>query len=81
MPNSSSSVMIQAYFRAEPPDSQVRLWIQGEVGGLPYLRRSEFKVASGLGIAGRSRDRSAGGGAGLGAAQVRDVDARDALDR
>ena len=46
VPNSASSVMIQAYFRTEPQDSQVRLWIQGEVGGLPYLRRSEFKVSS-----------------------------------
>jgi hypothetical protein len=46
VPDSASSVMIQAYFRAEPQDSQVRLWIEGEVGGLPYLRRSEVKVSS-----------------------------------
>jgi len=45
VPNSASSVVIQAYFRSEAQDSQVRLWIEGEVGGLPYLRRSEFKVS------------------------------------
>ena len=45
VPNSASSVVIQAYLRAEAQDSQVRLWIEGEVGGLPYLRRSEFKVS------------------------------------
>ena len=44
VPNSASSMMIQAYFRAEPPRHQVRLWIEGEVGGQPYLRRSEFTV-------------------------------------
>ena len=62
VPNSSSSVMIQAFLRAEPPDSQVRLWIQGEVGGLPYLRRSEFKVSSGWELrAVRAVDLPAGG--------------------
>jgi hypothetical protein len=46
VPTSASSMTIQAYLRAEPADSTVRLWIQGEVGGQPYLRRTEFKVAS-----------------------------------
>ena len=54
--------MIQAYVRAEPQDSQVRLWIQGEVGGLPYLRRSEFKVSSAWELrAVRAVDLPAGG--------------------
>jgi hypothetical protein len=46
VPTSASSMTIQAYLRAEPADSRVRLWIQGEVGGQPYLRRTEIKVAS-----------------------------------
>ncbi len=62
VPNSASSVTIQAYFRTEPQDSQVRLWIQGEVGGLPYLRRSEFKVSSAWELrAVRAVDLPAGG--------------------
>jgi hypothetical protein len=62
VPNSASSVMIQAYFRTEPQDSQVRLWIEGEVGGLPYLRRSEFKVSSAWELrAVRAVDLPAGG--------------------
>src|SRR5208282_5988579 len=54
VPNSASSVMIQAFFRAEPQDTQVRLWIEGEVGGLPYLRRSEVRAV-------RAVDLPAGG--------------------
>ena len=42
VPNSASSVMIQAYFRTEPRDSQVRLWIEGEVGGLIGPEDYEF---------------------------------------
>ena len=62
VPNSASSVIIQAYLRTEPQDSQVRLWIQGEVGGLPYLRRSEFKVSSAWELrAVRAVDLPAGG--------------------
>ncbi|QEH35900.1 hypothetical protein OJF2_44570 [Aquisphaera giovannonii] len=40
----SPSLTIQAFLRAEPAGSAVRLWIQGEVGGQPYLRRTEFRV-------------------------------------
>jgi hypothetical protein len=62
VPTSASSMMIQAYFRTEPPDSQVRLWVQGEVGGQPYLRRSEFKVSSAWELkAVRAIDLPAGG--------------------
>lgn len=46
VPSCASSLTIQAYFRAEPENSKVRLWIQGEVGGQPYLRRAEFDVGS-----------------------------------
>ncbi len=45
VPAASSSVIIQAYLRAEAPDAQVRLWIRGEAGGMPYVRQSEFKVS------------------------------------
>lgn len=45
-PSCASSMIIQAYLRAEPADTPVRLWIQGEVGGQPYTRRAEFKVGS-----------------------------------
>jgi hypothetical protein len=62
VPSSASSMMIQAYFRAEPADSQVRLWIQGEVGGQPYLRRTELKVSSAWELkAVRAIDLPAGG--------------------
>ena len=55
-------MMIQAYVRAEPADAQVRLWIQGEVGGQPYLRRSEFTVSVGWELrAVRAIDLPAGG--------------------
>ena len=62
MPSCASSMTIQAYLRAEPPDSLVRLWIEGEVGGQPYLRRTEFKVASTWELkAVRATDLPAGG--------------------
>jgi hypothetical protein len=62
VPGSSSSMLIQAFFRAEPADSRVRLWIQGETGGEPYLRRSEFSVPSEWdGKAVRASDLPAGG--------------------
>jgi hypothetical protein len=62
VPGGSSSIIIQAYFRAEPADARVRLWIQGETGGEPYLRRSEFLVSSDWeGKAVRTTDLPAGG--------------------
>jgi hypothetical protein len=62
VPGGSLSMVIQAYFRAEPADARVRLWIQGETGGEPYLRRSEFIVSSDWeGKAVRASDLPAGG--------------------
>ena len=46
VPGGWSTLTIQVHARAEPADSLVRLWLQGEAGGQPYLRRSEFKVPS-----------------------------------
>jgi hypothetical protein len=45
VPSSTSSMTIQAHLRSEPPEAQVRLWIEGEAGGQPYLRRTEFIVS------------------------------------
>ena len=62
VPSSASSMMIQAYFRSEPPDVQVRLWIEGEVGGQPYLRRTEFAIPAAWELrAVRATDLPAGG--------------------
>lgn len=62
VPASSSSMTIQAFFRAEPANSRVRLWIQGETGGEPYLRRTEFLVSPEWGArAVRASDLPAGG--------------------
>jgi hypothetical protein len=62
VPNSASSMIIQAFFRAETPDTRVRVWIQGEAGGQPYLRRSEFTVSTSWdGKAVRASDLPAGG--------------------
>ena len=44
VPGGWSTLTIQVHARAEPADSLVRLWLQGEAGGQPYLRRSEFRV-------------------------------------
>jgi hypothetical protein len=46
VPGGWSSLTIQVHARAEPADSLVRLWLQGEASGQPYLRRSEFRVPS-----------------------------------
>ncbi len=46
VPGGWSTLTIQVHVRAEPADSLVRLWLQGEAGGQPYLRRSEFRIPS-----------------------------------
>ena len=46
VPSGGSGLLIQAYYRADQPGARVRLWIQGEFGGQPFLRRSEFEVSS-----------------------------------
>jgi hypothetical protein len=45
VPNSASSMFIHAFFRASA-DSRVCIWIEGEAGGQPYLRRSELAVST-----------------------------------
>jgi hypothetical protein len=45
LPGQPSSLTIRAFFRSTPPDATVRVWIEGESGGKPYVRRSELGVA------------------------------------
>ena len=49
VPNVQSSLTIQAFFRSSPADATVRVWIEGESGGQPYVRRSELGVTTELG--------------------------------
>jgi hypothetical protein len=46
VPSGGSGLLIQAHYRADQPGARVRLWIQGESGGQPFVRRSEFEVSS-----------------------------------
>jgi hypothetical protein len=62
VPNVQSSLTIQAFFRSAPADATVRVWIEGESGGQPYVRRSELGVSTGWsGHAVRASDLPAGG--------------------
>ncbi|MGP0069522.1 MAG: hypothetical protein ACLQGP_38730 [Isosphaeraceae bacterium] len=47
LPNVQSSLTIQAFFRSTPADAKIRIWIDGESAGQPYIRRSELSIASG----------------------------------
>jgi hypothetical protein len=61
-PNIQSSLTIEAYFRASAPDSKVRVWIEGESAGKPYVRRTEMTVSTAWeGRAVRASDVPAGG--------------------
>ncbi len=46
VPDALSSLTIQAFFRSAPADAVIRLWIEGESGGQPYVRRSELSVTT-----------------------------------
>ena len=62
VPNIHSSLTIEAYFRASEPDSKVRVWIEGESAGKPYVRRTEMTVSTAWeGRAVRASDVPAGG--------------------
>jgi hypothetical protein len=43
-PDVQTSLTIQAWFRSDQPDSRVRVWIEGESAGQPFVRRSELTV-------------------------------------
>ncbi len=62
VPNISSSLTIEAFFRARDPGTKVRVWIEGESGGKPYVRRTEMTVSTEWeGRAVRASDVPAGG--------------------
>jgi len=62
VPNISSSLTIEAFFRASEPGTKVRVWIEGESGGKPYVRRTEMTVSTEWeGRAVRASDVPAGG--------------------
>ncbi len=45
-PNVQSNLTIQAYFRASVAGAKVRVWIEGESAGKPYIRRTEITVGT-----------------------------------
>ncbi|MHB1561091.1 MAG: hypothetical protein ACYC61_26875, partial [Isosphaeraceae bacterium] len=45
-PASQSSLTIQTYLRSEPANATVRVWIEGQSNGQPYVRRSVLEVTS-----------------------------------
>jgi hypothetical protein len=45
-PDFQSSLEIQVYLRASAPEARVRVWIEGESGGQPFVRRTELGVRS-----------------------------------
>jgi hypothetical protein len=44
VPDVQASLTIQAWFRSDQPDTKVRVWIEGESAGQPFVRRSELSV-------------------------------------
>jgi hypothetical protein len=46
VPNVQSSMTVQAHFRASKPGAKVRVWIEGESGGRPYIRRTELDIST-----------------------------------
>jgi hypothetical protein len=46
VPNVQSSMTVQAFFRASQPGARVRVWIEGESGGRPYVRRTELDLSA-----------------------------------
>jgi hypothetical protein len=46
VPNVQSRLDMDVFFRASTPGARVRVWIEGESAGKPYLRRTELDVAT-----------------------------------
>ncbi len=46
VPDAQSSLTIQSFLRASSADAKVRVWIEGESGGRPYVRRTELNVGN-----------------------------------
>jgi hypothetical protein len=45
-PNIPSSLTIQAAFRASTPGTKVRVWVDGQASGKPYIRRTELTIST-----------------------------------
>lgn len=43
-PNVQSTLTVTAWFRSSQPGTKVRLWIEGEAAGQPFIRRSELTL-------------------------------------
>ena len=46
VPDSRSSLDIQFFLRSSAAGSRVRVWIEGEAAGKPYVRRTELEVST-----------------------------------
>jgi len=46
VPNVQSSMTVQAFFRGSQPGARVRVWIEGESAGRPYIRRTELDLSA-----------------------------------
>jgi hypothetical protein len=46
LPNVQSSLTLQVFLRASAADTIVRVWIEGESAGEPYVRRTELSVSN-----------------------------------
>jgi hypothetical protein len=46
VPNIPSSLTISAFFRASLPGTKIRVWVEGEAAGKPYIRRTELTVST-----------------------------------
>ena len=44
VPDVQTSLTIQAWLRSDQPDAKVRVWIEGESAGQPFVRRSELTI-------------------------------------
>ncbi len=43
-PRAQSSLTVTAWFRSNQPDAKLRLWIEGEAAGQPFVRRSDLTL-------------------------------------
>jgi hypothetical protein len=46
LPNVQSNLTVEAYYRASEAPAKVRVWIEGESAGKPYIRRTEMTVGT-----------------------------------
>jgi hypothetical protein len=46
VPATQSALTLEAYFRSAGPEVKVRVWIEGQMAGQTYVRRSELTVSN-----------------------------------